>query len=91
MAAGTRKPAAERVITLGIARASHLAAAARDAKMAPALRELAHLSGEMTARELERRGFGAMSHMTVRRARDRLGIPRRRQAERKAHGELVTE
>jgi hypothetical protein len=58
------------------ARLNQEAAAARDAKMADALRETVGLSAERAAHELAQLGFGAMSHMTVRRARTRLGISR---------------
>jgi hypothetical protein len=47
--------------------------------MEPALRELAHLSAEKAAAELQRLGFGWMSSITVRRARIRLGLPVRRE------------
>jgi hypothetical protein len=100
IAAGTRKRAAD--ITLGIARVAHLAAAERDAKLEPALRELADLSYEKAAAELASRGFGWVSYATVRRARQRLGIsrpapdkaarkaePRRRRVAQKAHEELA--
>jgi DNA invertase Pin-like site-specific DNA recombinase len=64
-----------------IADANREAAAQRDEELAPVLRELSGLSAQKTAVELERRGFGKVSHMTVFRARERLGIPRsRRQA-----------
>ena len=51
------------------------AAAVRDTAMAPILRELSDLSAERAAAELDRRGFGYVSYMTVRRARQRLGLP----------------
>jgi DNA invertase Pin-like site-specific DNA recombinase len=64
-----------------IADDNRAAAARRDEELAPILRELSGLSAQKTAAELERRGFGKFSHMTVFRARERLGIPRsRRQA-----------
>jgi hypothetical protein len=93
--------AAERGITLGIARANHLAAAERDARLAPILRRLSHLSSEKTVAELQRLGFNWMSHSTIRRARARLGIPsrpapgkgaakpHRRQAPKKTNEEAV--
>jgi hypothetical protein len=56
-----------------------LAAAERDAKMEPALRELSHLSAEKAATELQQLGFGWLSAITVRRARIRLGLPARRE------------
>ena len=100
IAAGTRKRAAD--ITLGIARVAHLAAAERDTKMASALRELADLSAEKAADKLAQLGFRRMSHMTVRRARQRLGIsgpapgkaarkaePRRRRVAQKAREEIA--
>jgi hypothetical protein len=75
----------------GVVRAHQLAFAEHEAKLAPVLRELTHLSSEMAARELELRGYGLMSGTTVRRARMRLGIPRtrRQQAEKKAQEEIV--
>jgi hypothetical protein len=60
-------------------RIHRLVAAERDAKIEPALRELTHLSAEKAAAELERRGFGWMSYITVQRARFRLGLPARRE------------
>jgi hypothetical protein len=72
------KPRTERGVKFDYGRLSRLAAAERDAKIEPALRELSHLSGERAAAELERRGFGRMSYITVQRARVRLGFPSRR-------------
>lgn len=57
-----------------IADANREAAAERDAKLAPALRELSQLSSRVAAAELERRGFGKISYKTVTRARTRLGL-----------------
>ena len=57
-----------------LADANHAAALARDAAIAPAMRELAHLSTRKTAAELERRGFAKLSYKAVARARVRLGI-----------------
>lgn len=50
------------------------AAAARDARMADALRELSDLSAQQAADELARCGLGEVSFMTVYRARRRLGL-----------------
>jgi DNA invertase Pin-like site-specific DNA recombinase len=49
-------------------------AAARDAALEPALRELSHLSLRAAAAEIERRGLGRMSYKTIERARSRLGL-----------------
>jgi DNA invertase Pin-like site-specific DNA recombinase len=57
-----------------IADANRQAAAERDAAMAPAMRELAHLSTRKAAAEIERRGLGKLSHKAVARVRVRLGI-----------------
>ena len=57
-----------------LADANHAAALARDAAIAPAMRELAHLSTRKTAAELERRGLAKLSYKAVARARVRLGI-----------------
>ena len=88
---GTQKLAVERLS--GVAHNNHLEAVERDAKMAPALRELSHLSDEKAADELERLGFGKMSHMTVLRARARLGMPRprRRAAKRAKRARMANE
>ena len=51
------------------------AAAARDAALAPILRELVSLAPQRVAFELERRGFSPISYQTVKRARRRLGLP----------------
>jgi hypothetical protein len=77
------------------------AAAARDERIALALRELSHLSFEKAAAELARLGYGWFSYATVRRARQRLGLsapkkaagiaePRRRQAARKTNQEIAS-
>ena len=58
--------------------AGRMAAAERDAKIEPALRELSHLSAEKVAVELQRRGLGSMSYVTIHRTRIRLGLPSRR-------------
>jgi DNA invertase Pin-like site-specific DNA recombinase len=50
------------------------AAAARDAELAPVLRELAELSSRDAAAEIERRGLGTFSHKAVLRMRARLGL-----------------
>jgi DNA invertase Pin-like site-specific DNA recombinase len=57
-----------------IADANRDAAAARDAELAPVLRELRHLSSRAAAEEIERRGLGKLSYRTVMRARVRLGL-----------------
>jgi hypothetical protein len=75
---GKLKTTAERGVKFDYGRLNRLAAAERAAKMAAALRELSHLSAEKAAAELERRGFGWMSYITVQRARGRLGLPSRR-------------
>jgi hypothetical protein len=75
---GKPRKAAERGVKSNAGRIHRLAAAERDAKIKPALRELSHLSAERAAAELERRGFGWMSYVTVHRARARLGLPSRR-------------
>ena len=49
-------------------------AAAHDAELAPALREIGHLSLRKQAAELEHRGFGKVAYKTVERARIRLGL-----------------
>jgi DNA invertase Pin-like site-specific DNA recombinase len=54
--------------------ANHAAAAAQDARLAPVLRELAHLSSRAAAAEIARRGLGELSHKTIQRARSRLGL-----------------
>ena len=54
--------------------ANRLAAAARDAKLEPVLRELSHLSAQKAADEIERRGLGKLSYRTITRARARLGL-----------------
>ncbi len=59
-----------------IADANRLAAAERDARLEPVLRELSGSSAEQCVAVLEQRGFGKLSHMTVYRARTRLGLPR---------------
>ena len=51
------------------------AAAARDAAIEPILRELAALSSQMVATELNHRGVNRISYKTVERARRRLGLP----------------
>jgi hypothetical protein len=69
--------AKKRGVKLGnqaIADANREAAAERDAAMAPAMRELAHLSTRKAAAEIERRGLGKLSHKAVARGRVRLGI-----------------
>jgi DNA invertase Pin-like site-specific DNA recombinase len=50
------------------------AAAARDAELAPVLRELSHLSARQVVSEVERRGLGKLSYRTVVRMRARLGL-----------------
>jgi DNA invertase Pin-like site-specific DNA recombinase len=50
------------------------AAAARDAELEPTLRELSGLSSRAAAAEIERRGLGKISYITVVRARVRLGL-----------------
>ena len=50
------------------------AAAARDADLEPALRELSGLSARAAAAEIERRGLGKISYRTVMRARVRLAL-----------------
>jgi hypothetical protein len=50
--------------------ANRNAAAARDAELAPVLRELQHLSSRAAAGEIERRGLGKLSYKT-HRARSR--------------------
>src|SRR6476659_6044592 len=57
-----------------IADANRDAAAARDAELEPVLRELSHLSSRAAAAEIERRGLGKISYITVVRARARLGL-----------------
>jgi DNA invertase Pin-like site-specific DNA recombinase len=57
-----------------IADANRDAAAARDAELAPVLRELRHLSSRAAAEEIERRGLGKLSYKTIARARVRLGL-----------------
>jgi DNA invertase Pin-like site-specific DNA recombinase len=57
-----------------LADANRAAAAERDAKLEPVLRELLHLSAQKAAAEIERRGFGKVSYKTVMRARVRLGL-----------------
>lgn len=57
-----------------IADANRLAAAARDAELAPVLRELSHLSTRKVAAELIQRGLGKLSYQTIARARVRLGL-----------------
>jgi DNA invertase Pin-like site-specific DNA recombinase len=56
--------------------ACRLTTATRDAVMEPIMRELAHLSTRKAAAEIERRGFGKLSHKAVARVRRRLGISR---------------
>ena len=50
------------------------AAADRDKVLEPVLTELAHLSSRAAAAEIESRGLGKLSHITVAKARKRLGI-----------------
>src|SRR5262245_34923132 len=57
-----------------LADTNRAAAAERDAKLEPVLRELLHLSAQKAAAEIERRGFGKVSYKTVMRARRRLGL-----------------
>ena len=57
-----------------IANTNKAAAAARDAKLEPILRELSHLSLRAAAAEIERRGLGKISYRTIIRARIRLGL-----------------
>ena len=57
-----------------IADANRDAAAARDAELEPTLRELSGLSSRAAAAEIERRGLGKISYITVVRARARLGL-----------------
>jgi DNA invertase Pin-like site-specific DNA recombinase len=57
-----------------IADANRDAAAARDAELEPTLRELSGLSSRAAAAEIERRGLGKISYITVVRARGRLGL-----------------
>lgn len=57
-----------------IADANKAAAAARDAILAPVLRETVSLSSRAAAAEIERRGLGKVSHLLVQRARVRLGL-----------------
>jgi hypothetical protein len=57
-----------------VGNANREAAAARDAALAPILRELGSLSSHMAAAELSRRGFNEISYRTVHRARQRLGL-----------------
>jgi len=57
-----------------IADANRSAAAARDAELAPVLRELQHCPSRAAAEEIERRGLGKLSYRTVMRARVRLGL-----------------
>jgi DNA invertase Pin-like site-specific DNA recombinase len=57
-----------------IADANRDAAAARDAELEPTLRELSGLSSRAAAAEIERRGLGKISYITVIRARARLGL-----------------
>ena len=52
------------------------AAAARDADLAPVLRETINLSAQKAADEIERRGLGKISFRTVMRARVRLRLER---------------
>jgi DNA invertase Pin-like site-specific DNA recombinase len=54
--------------------ANRHAAAARDAKLEPVLRELSHLSPRKIAAEVEHRGLGKLSYKTIARARVRLGL-----------------
>ena len=64
--------AKERGVRLGrqeIADAQRDAAAARDATLAPVLRETIKLSAQKAADEIERRGLGKISFRTVMRAR----------------------
>lgn len=58
----------------GLANAMREAAKARDAAIAPILRELPSLPPQLVAAELERRGFCQISYKTVERARQRLGL-----------------
>ena len=58
----------------GTADANKAAAAARDADLAPMLRELSELSSRAAAAEIERRGLGVFSYQTIQRARVRLGL-----------------
>jgi DNA invertase Pin-like site-specific DNA recombinase len=69
--------AKERGVKLGrqeIADMQRDAAAARDAILAPVLRETIELSAQKAADEIERRGLGKISFRTVMRARVRLGL-----------------
>jgi DNA invertase Pin-like site-specific DNA recombinase len=76
----TREALAEakaRGVKLGrqeIANTNKAAAATRDAKLEPILRELSHLSLRAAAAEIERRGLGKISYRTIMRARIRLGL-----------------
>jgi DNA invertase Pin-like site-specific DNA recombinase len=54
--------------------ANRLAAAARDAVLAPVLRETIDLSAQKAADVIEQRGLGKISLRTVMRARVRLGL-----------------
>jgi hypothetical protein len=78
----------------GLADAMREAATTRDAAIEPILQQLPTLSPGKVATELERRGFGQVSHKTIVRARQRLGLPNWRlaaQAARKANRELAVE
>ena len=69
-------PIKARGVTLGrqeVADANKAAAAARDKTLEPVLQELAHLSPQKVADEIERRGPGKVSYKTIERARIRLG------------------
>ena len=59
-----------------LARKNAAAAKARDKELRPILKELAHLSPQKVAAEVERRGLGKLSYKTVARARVRLGLPK---------------
>ena len=54
--------------------ANKAAAASHDATLEPVLRELAELSNRAIAIEVEHRGLGKVSYMTVARARARFGL-----------------
>ena len=59
-----------------LARKNAAAAKARDKELRPILKELAYLSPQKVAAEVERRGLGKLSYKTVARARVRLGLPK---------------
>jgi len=69
--------AKQRGVKLGrqaTADANKATAAARDAELAPILRELSNLSSRAVAVEIEKRGLGKVSHVLVQRARAHLGL-----------------